>query len=135
MTTVRTKIVVRRTRRTRRPRRRGVALLICLMVVSMTAMIVITMVDTETYQFSALRNTIAYERANYLAEAGVNHALSELENDVTWRTGISSTEFPSGSGDTYSATATDGTGTRVLVTGTGTADGVTRTLQVTVQTE
>lgn len=124
-----------RPRRTRRPRRRGVALLICLMVVSVTAMIVITMVDSQTYQFSALRNTIAYERANYLAAAAVNHSLAELESDIAWRTGISSTEFPSGSGDTYSATAVDGTGSRVVVTGTGIADGVTRVLQITVQTE
>lgn len=95
----------------------------------------ISMVEAEAYQFSALRNTIAYERANYLAAAAVNHSLAELEQDVSWRTGISSTEFPSGTGDTYSATAVDGAGKQVVVTGTGTADGVTRTLQITVQVE
>ncbi|REJ69005.1 MAG: hypothetical protein DWQ31_06170 [Planctomycetota bacterium] len=108
-------------------------MLICLMVVSLTALLVINMVDTETYQYSALRNTIAYERANYLAAAAVNHALAELEQNVDWRTGISSTEFPTGSGDTYSATAIDGTGSQIVVTGTGIADSVTRTLQVTVE--
>lgn len=106
-----------------------------MMVVSVTAMIVVAMIEAETYKYSSLRNTIAYERANYLAGAAVNDALAELEEDTAWRTGISSTEFPAGSGDTYSATATDGTGDLVVVTGIGTADGVTRTLQVTVQAE
>jgi len=119
----------------RRSNRRGAALLICLLIVSATGLMVISMVEAEAYQFSALRNTIAYERANYLAAAAVNHSLAELEQDVSWRTGISSTEFPSGTGDTYSATAVDGAGKQVVVTGTGTADGVTRTLQITVQVE
>ncbi len=122
-----------RRERGHRPDRSGAALLICLMVVSLTALLVINMVDTETYQYSALRNTIAYERANYLAAAAVNHALAELEQNVDWRAGISSTEFPTGSGDTYSATAIDGTGSQIVVTGTGIADSVTRTLQVTVE--
>ncbi len=132
MTSQRTTAVAKNARRRSRA---GSALLICLFVVSATAMMVISMVDAETYQYSALRNTMAYERANYLAAAAVNHALAELEQDVTWRTGITSTEFPSGSGDTYAATAADGSGKQVVVTGTGTADGVTRTLQVTIQPE
>jgi hypothetical protein len=83
---------------------------------------------------TAVRHTLSYERALYLAGAGAHHALAELEADSTWRTGIPSIEFPAGSGSTYSATAVDAGAGVVIVTGIGTTGGVTRKVQLTVET-
>jgi len=102
---------------------------------TVTAAVVATVLDTEMLQMTALRRTIDYERATYLAGAGVNEALMNLESNPSWRTGISSTELPTGSGNTYSATAVDVAGGNVVVTGTGVAGSVTRRLQVTVQAQ
>jgi len=108
--------------------------MITIFVLTMIAVMFCMVADTETLEMTALRNTYDYEKAEYLAAAGINHAFSYLDADTTWRTGISSTEFPTGSGNTYAATAATGTGTQVIVTGTGTVGSVTRTLTVTIET-
>ena len=99
----------------------------------MVSLIVVTILQTQTLRYSALRNTGNYDRAVYLAAAGVHHALSELEQDFSWRVGIPETEFPAGSGCTYSAAVQDGADDTVIVEGSGTAGGVTRRLEATIQ--
>lgn len=108
------------------------ALLVCLFVVAVTSALLVGVLDTCTTQYSAIRNTTDYDAAQYLAGAGVHHALAEIEQDSNWMTGIPSTEFPIGSGRTYSATVVPGTGGTVVVTGVGTAGNTTRRLEVTV---
>ena len=107
------------------------ALMVVLLVMAVATALVVSVLDTEMIQYASLRNTMDYERASYLAGSACHHALAELEKDSAWRDGISSTEFPSGSGNTYSATAVT-SGSDILITGTGTSGSVTRTLQVTV---
>ncbi len=112
--------------------RGGVALLMCLMVLSIITVWLVDMLDSATVYRSALRNTIEYEQALYLANAGVHHAVAELEYDVDWRSTVTDGSYPaSGS---YSATAVDGgvAGT-VDITSYGFSGEVTRTLQATVQ--
>jgi Tfp pilus assembly protein PilX len=112
--------------------RGGMALLMCLMVLSIVTVWLVHMLDSITVYQSALRNTVEYEQALYLANAGVHHAVAELENDTSWRGTATAGSYPaSGS---YSATAVDGgvAGT-VDVTSYGVAGQVTRTLQSTVQ--
>ena len=121
-----------------RQRRRGMALMLALFVMAVTTMIVITILDTQTLQYAALRNTIDYDRARYLAEAGIQHALSTLEIDydqgeISGFT-IAATQFPAGSGNTYQATVgpVQADGTRV-VTGLGTAGTFTRRLEILIK--
>lgn len=116
-----------------RQRRRGAALLAALFVMSAVSVIVIGILQTETIQFSALRNSVDYDRARYLAEAGMNHALSLLETDFTWRGAVARTEFPAGSGEFYSALVIDGADGTVRVTGIGDAGTFSRTIHVTVK--
>jgi hypothetical protein len=80
---------------------------------------------------SALRNTIEYEQALYLANAGVHHAVAELENNVTWRGTVTTGGYP-GTGS-YSATAVNGAvaGT-VDITSSGVSGTATRRLQAAV---
>lgn len=108
------------------------ALLVCLFVVAVASALVVGILDTCAAQYGAARNSTNYEAAQYLAGAAVQHALAELEQDNAWTTGIPATEFPSGSGRTYSASVVAGAGNTVVVTGSGTAGPVTRKLEVTV---
>lgn len=119
--------------RRRRPKGgRGIALLICLFVLSMVTVWTVDMLESASIYQSALRNTIEYEQALYLANAGVHHALAQLESDVSWRGTATAGSYPaSGS---YSATAVNGaTAGTVDITSTGVAGGSTRRLSATVQ--
>jgi type II secretory pathway component PulK len=119
--------------RQRVPRRspRGVALLLCLFILSLVSVWVVNMFQSATVYQSALRNTIEYEQAIYLANAGIHHAMAELEIDLDWRGTASAGSYPaSGS---YSATAVNGVvaGT-VDITSTGVSGGSTRRVLATV---
>jgi len=120
------------TRNQRRPRA-GVALLVAIFVMSVCTALVLNVIDTEMLEVAQLRNTIDYEKATYLAAAAVHEALTNLETNFTWRTGISTTTFPVGGSSTYSATVVDGSGGTVIITGTGVSGSITRKLTVTVQ--
>jgi Tfp pilus assembly protein PilX len=111
--------------------RRGIALLLCLFVLSLTTVWVVNMLQSATVYQSALRNTIEYEQALYLANAGVHHAIAELESDLDWRGTVAAGSYPaSGS---YSATAVNGAAAGTVdITATGVAGGTTRRLQATV---
>jgi hypothetical protein len=102
-------------------------------VMAISSVLVISIMDTETLQYAALRNTMDWDRARYLAEAGLQHALAEVEADITWRAGISNTQFPAGSGNIYWATAVDGANGTVVITAWGQAGSVTRKLETTVK--
>lgn len=105
--------------------RSGIALLVCLFVLSMVSVWTVDMLMSATVYQSALRNTIEYEQALYQANAGVHHALAELESSTAWRGTVTAGSYPaSGS---YSATAVNGAlvGT-VDITSTGVAGGATR---------
>jgi type II secretory pathway component PulK len=120
-----------RRRRSRNNRPAGVALLCCLFVLSLVSVWTVSMYQSATVYQSALRNTIEYEQALYQANAGVHHALAELESNLAWRSTVTAGSYPaSGS---YSATAVDGSvaGT-VEITSTGVSGGATRRLLATV---
>jgi len=119
--------------RQRLPRRsrRGVALLMCLFILSLVSVWVVNMFQSATVYQAALRNTIEYEQAIYLANAGIHHAMAELEIDLDWRSTATAGGYP-GSGS-YSATAVNGAvaGT-VDITSTGVSGGSTRRVLATV---
>ncbi len=114
-----------------RPRREGIALLICLFILSLVTIWTVDMLESASIYQSALRNSIEYEQSLYQANAGVQHVLSQLEADAAWRGTATAGSYPaSGS---YSATATNGamSGT-VDVTSTGVAGATTRRVQATI---
>jgi len=118
-------------RRPNRCGRRGIALLICLFVLSLVTVWTVDMLESASVYQSALRNSIEYEQALYQANAGVQHVLSQLEADVSWRGTATGGSYPaSGS---YSASAANGSvmGT-VDVTSTGVAGATTRRVQATI---
>ena len=66
----------------RRPSRGGVALLMCLFVIFMVSVWLTDMLTTQTAHMAAIRNTVEYQQALYLANAGVHHAAAELEANI-----------------------------------------------------
>jgi Tfp pilus assembly protein PilX len=118
-------------RRLRRRKRPGIALLVCLFVLSIVSVWTVDMLESASVYQSALRNTIEYEQALYQANAGVHHVLAQLESNVAWRGTVTGGSYPaSGS---YSTTAANGAvaGT-VDVTSTGVAGETTRRLSATI---
>jgi Tfp pilus assembly protein PilX len=109
----------------------GVALLICLFVLSIVSVWTVNMFQSATSYQSALRNTIEYEQALYLANAGVHHALAELENSLAWRGTVTAGGYPATG--SYSATAVNGVAAGTVdITSTGVAGNATRRLLATV---
>ena len=92
---------------------------------------VVNVLDATTLEISALRNGMEYERALYLANAGVHEVAAQLEADSTWRGTITDGAYPAD--DTYEATAVDGANDTVTVTSLGVAGEVTRTVQATIE--
>lgn len=116
-----------------RPARGGVALLLAIFVMLVSSTLVISMAETQMLRYAALRNTRDWDSARFLAEAGLHHALSSLEDDIEWRTGVARTEFPVGTGQSYTATVADGPSGTVRITAVGSAGTFSRVLTATIK--
>ncbi len=118
----------------RRRARPGMALLLCMFVLAVVTVWLVDMLNSQTVYQSALRNTLEYEQALYQANAGVHHAVAQLEADTSWRGTVSAGGYPaSGS---YSAMAVNGAAAGTVdISSTGVAGEVTRRLQATVQVQ
>lgn len=114
------------TARRRTHRRRGAALMLCMFIIFLVTSLVVSVLDTETLELSALRNSIDYERALFLANAGVHHAAAELESLPSWRGTVSEGAFPAH--DSYTATAVTGDNNTVVVTARGASGAIVRTV-------
>ncbi len=94
-------------------------------------LMVINVLDTTTLEMSALRQSMDYERALFLANAGVHEIAAQLEADSTYRTTITNGAYPAD--DTYEATVVDDGSYRVIVTSKGVSRGITRTVEATIE--
>lgn len=118
----------------KRSQRRGAALLMSLFLVFMVSALVLNVMQTETLQLAATRNSIEYEQALYWANAGVHHACVELINDPVWRGTLSSgTAPPSPAASGYSVTGVDDGSGGVLLTSVGYSGQGMRTVQATIE--
>lgn len=115
----------------RRPSR-GIALLLVLVVMILTSIIVSGIGGGLTTQFAAYRNTADYDQAQYLAGAGVHHAIAALEENSAWRGALNSIELPAGNGRYYSVTVSDGDAGDVVINAEGVAGSVTRRIQTVI---
>ena len=111
--------------------RRGAALMICMFIIFLVTLLVVSVLDTVTLELSSVRNNIDYERALYLANAGVHAAAAELEADTGWRGTVADGAYPGD--DTYQATAVTGALNTVIVTARGVSGSITRTVTAAFQ--
>lgn len=110
------------------------ALLMTLFLVFMVSTLVLNIVQTETLQLAATRNSIEYEQSLYLANAGIHDACAQLSGDPTWRGTVTDGVVPPASpASGYSATAVDDGVGNVLITSTGYAGYGARTVQATIE--
>ncbi|PHR98427.1 MAG: hypothetical protein COA78_26160 [Blastopirellula sp.] len=100
----------------------------------LTSLVLVGITESLTSRQASYRNTNAYEKALYLAGAGIHHGITELNSDPTWRGTLSNVELPAGSGDTYSVSAADGTGDTIVLSAEGSSESVVRRLEVTINT-
>ena len=116
--------------------RRGVALMMALFVMMICSMIIITILDTQTLQYTALRNTMDYDRARYLAESGVQHSLAFLEEDYDL-IGIDKYDIPwtnsPDSNNQYMADLSEGANGTIIIAAQGRSGNFTRRLEITVK--
>jgi Tfp pilus assembly protein PilX len=119
------------TTRCRPERRRGAALMICMFIIFIVTLLVVNILDTLTLELSSVRNNIDYERALYLANAGVHAVAAQLETDPTWRGTLTDGAYPGS--DTYQATAINGAIGQAVVTSRGVSGTITRTITATFE--
>jgi hypothetical protein len=100
-------------------------------ILAIVVLMVVNVVDTTTLELSALRNSMDYERALYLANAGIHHVAAMIEADNDWRGTVADGAYPAN--NTYFAQAVDGPGSTVIVTASGVAGDVTRNIQATIE--
>jgi hypothetical protein len=100
-------------------------------ILTLVVLMVVNVVDTTTLELSALRNSMDYERALYLANAGIHHVAATIEADTAWRGTITDGAYPAD--NTYFAEAVDGPGSTIIVTASGVAGDVTRNVQATLE--
>jgi len=108
------------------------ALLLCLFVLSIVTVWLVDMLDSATVYQSALRNTIEYEQALYLANAGVHHAVAQLETNSSWLGSVTEGGYPA-SGSYFATAATGSVAGTVDIVSYGVSGQVTRKLSATVQ--
>jgi len=109
--------------------RRASALLLILFLMALTTPLLCLLFDTHTTHVRCVHNDIELRTALYVAEAGVEDAMSELLLDPAWRKGFTDKEFPVGLGHTYTVTLADAEENQILVTSTAqTASGHTKTI-------
>ena len=111
--------------------RRGAALLFSMFIIAFMTLMVINVLDTTTLEIAALRNEMDYERALYLANAGVHAAAAQLEADDTWTGTITDGSYPAD--NTYQAVAVANGSYAVTVTSTGVAGSISRTVQAEIE--
>ena len=111
--------------------RRGAALMVCMFIIFLVTLLVVNVLDTLTLELSSIRNNIDYERALYLANAGVHAVAAELETSATWRGTLTDGAYPAA--DAYQATAISGPSGTAIVTGRGVSGSITRTVTATFQ--
>ncbi|HUG68975.1 MAG TPA: hypothetical protein VMM76_14595 [Pirellulaceae bacterium] len=110
--------------------------MMALFVMMVCSMIVITILDTQTLQLSALRNTIDYDRARYLAESGIQHSLAFIEQDydlndidkydIPWTNAPDST-------NQYMSDLSEGPGGTIVISAQGRSGNFTRRLEITIK--
>jgi Tfp pilus assembly protein PilX len=108
----------------------GVALIIALIVMTTLSVLVIASLEMLTTNVQISTNHTHELQALYVAEAGVEDAISELRADSGWNAGFTDKEFPTGTGNSYTVSVT-GTSPKVIRS-TGTVGDFQKTLQVQV---
>lgn len=81
--------------------RRGAILLMTVFIIALGAALIIGFLQVSTTDLQIVRNTQYSTRALYIADAGIEDALYELDQSSLWNAGFSNKSF---AGDSYTVT-------------------------------
>ena len=82
--------------------KKGVALLLALFTLVIISLLAVAFLETTTIDLQIVSNQLKRNQALYIADAGVEYAISRLKNSKSSFSQILA--FPSGSGSTYNVT-------------------------------
>jgi Tfp pilus assembly protein PilX len=85
----------------------GVVLLMALYAITIMSLLFIGVLWLVTTDLQISTNYLYYEQALFLADAGIEDALTQLRQNHLWSAGFSNVEFPAGSGNYYTVTVTN----------------------------
>lgn len=103
-------------------RRRGLALALVLMVVSIAAIVAFGAAAVSSRNLNFAATDLCSIKARYASEAGAADALQNLEEDPGWNTGLTNVPLPGNDGVKYSVSVTNNAaGTAMLTAPDGTA--------------
>ena len=125
------------------PRRQhGFALLLVLMMIMVASTLGASYLSSASLKLAGSVNMANATRAQYLAEAGVEHAMFLLRTDPgalanSYATPLGRYDIASSEGDyiLWAVAAESGVQDHVTITAEGTAEGITRTTSVTVESD
>lgn len=89
--------------------KRGVALLLALFTLLIISLLVVAFLEVTTSDLQIVSNHLNRNKALYIAEAGVEYAVSRLKTSKSDFT-VNNVQLPAGSGDSYSVTYTSASG-------------------------
>lgn len=89
--------------------KRGVALLLALFTLLIISLLVVAFLEVTTSDLQIVSNHLNRNKALYIAEAGVEYAVSRLKTSKSDFT-VNNVQLPAGSGNSYNVTYTSASG-------------------------
>jgi type II secretory pathway component PulK len=84
--------------------KKGAALLLAIFSLILISLLVIAFLEVTTIDLQIISNHLMHTQALYIADAGIEYAISQLRIDNNWKKTPRPIELPSGSGNTYDVT-------------------------------
>ncbi len=107
----------------------GVILILMVFIVAMSTLFVGALLRSHTSDLQITRNHLNSMKALFVADAGIEDAISELRADFTWNAGFTDQIFPSGDSSKYTVSVVNNH-PLVVITSTGEANGFIRNIEV-----
>ncbi len=83
---------------------KGQALLLAIFTLILVSFFLTAFLEFTTADLQIISNLLSKNQALYIADAGLEYALSNLRLDKNWKPPAQPSEFPAGSGNTYDVT-------------------------------
>ena len=84
--------------------KKGAALLLAIFSLLLISLLVIAFLEVTTIDLQIISNHLMRNQALYIADAGIEYAISQLRINNNWKKTPRPIELPDGSGNTYDVT-------------------------------
>lgn len=113
--------------------KQGSVLVLTMFTMAILSILVIAMLNTAAADLQLVKNHIYYQKAHYIAEAGIADAIDRIQRDVVG-SGQWETTFPAGSQNKYEVAVTQNSPVVVRATGIVESTGFSKILEVQLRT-